>query len=99
MRNPAQVAIPVVVPRAVVVWGVTRLMLAALPMAIGEPFGSVSPSPVAVVFFAGIVGLIDVAIRGEQLLWANLSVKPGILYALYSSAAIPAEIVLALALP
>jgi hypothetical protein len=99
MRSPAQVAIPVIVPRAVVVWGVTRLMFAALPMAIGEPFGSISPSPVAVVLFAGIVGLIDVSSRREQILWDNLSVKPRVLYALYAAAAIPAELMLALALP
>ena len=99
MRTPAQVAVPIVVPRALVVWGVTRLMFAALPMAIGEPFGSISPSPVAVVFFAGIVGLIDVSIRREQILWANLSVKRRVLYALYAAAALPGEIMLALALP
>lgn len=98
MRTTAQIAIPVIAPRAVVVWGLTRLVFAALPMAIGEPFGSISPSPFAVVFFAGVVGLIDVHVRGERILWANLGVTSIVLYAVYAAAAIPAELLLALAL-
>jgi hypothetical protein len=95
-RSAAQVAIPVIAVRAVVVWGLTRLLFAALPLAIGAPFGSISPSPVGVIFFAGFVGLIDVRVRGERFLWANLGVTPTLLYAIYAAAAIPAEGVLAL---
>ena len=98
MRNAAQITIPVIVPRAVVVWGLARLLFAVLPMAIGEPFASISPSPIAVVFLAGFVGLVDVRVRGERILWANLAVTPLVLYAVYAAAAIPAECLLALAL-
>jgi hypothetical protein len=98
MRNSAQMAIPVVVPRALIVWALTRLVLAALPLAIGEPFGSMSPSPIPVVVLAGFIGLIDVHVRGERILWANLAVRPLVLYAIYAAAAIPAELLLAVAL-
>jgi hypothetical protein len=98
MRNAAQIAIPVIVPRAVVLWALIRLVFAALPMAIGEPFGSISPSPIAIVLLSGVVGLIDVRVRGERILWANLGAKPIGLCAVYSAAAIPAECLLALAL-
>lgn len=98
MRTAAQIAIPVIAPRAVIVWALTRLVFAALPMAIGEPFGSISPSPLAVVLFAGIVGLIDVHVRTERILWANLGVRSVVLYAIYAAAAIPAEFLLAVAL-
>ena len=76
------------------VWGLTRLLFAALPLAIGEPFGSIPPSPIGVVFLAGFVGLIDVRVRGERILWANLGVRSTILYAIYAAAAIPAELLL-----
>jgi hypothetical protein len=96
MRNAAQVAVPVIVPRAIVLWGLTRLCFAALPLPLGEPFGSITPSPPSVVLLAGVVGLIDVHVRGERVLWANLGVTRGALYAIYAAAAIPAELVLAL---
>lgn len=97
MRSAARIALPVIAPRAVVVWGLTRLLFAALPMPIGEPFGSISPSPIAVVLLAGIVGLIDVFVRGERILWANLGVAPTVLYAGYAAAAVSGECLLALA--
>ena len=43
---------------------------------------------------AGIVGLIDVSVRGERILWANLAVRPLLLFGIYSAAAIPAELLL-----
>ena len=98
MRNSAHVLAPIIIPRAVAVWGWTRLLFAALPMAVGEPFGSMSPPPIAIVLFACIVGLIDVHVRRERLLWANLSVKPVTLCAWYAAAAIPAECLLVVAL-
>jgi hypothetical protein len=98
MQSAVRIAIPVIAPRAVVVWGLTRLIFAALPMAIGEPFGSIPPSPIGVVFLAGFVGLVDVHVRGERILWANLATKPSTLYAIYAAAAIPAELALALVL-
>lgn len=98
MRSPVQVAIPVIAPRALVVWGLTRLMVATLPLAIGAPFGSISPPSVVVVLLAGLVGIVDIRVRGERMLWANLGVTPRALYALYAAAGIPAEWLLVLAL-
>lgn len=99
MQSAARIAIPVVVPRAAVLWALTRLLFAALPMAVGLPFGSISPSPIAVVPLCGIVGLIDVRVRGERVLWANLAVSDAVLFAIYAAAAVPAEVLLALAAP
>ena len=96
MRPAAQVAIPVIDPRAVVGWVLVRLLVAALPLAAGGPCGSISPPPAAVVVLAGIVGLVDVRVRGERLLWANLGVTVAGLWAMYAAAAIPAEFLLAL---
>ena len=98
MRTAARIAVPVIAPRAVVVWALTRLLLAVLPLSVGEPFGSIPPLPVGIVLLAGVVGLIDVRVRGERLLWANLGVKSTILYAVYATVAIPGEILMALAL-
>ena len=74
------------------------MVAAAVPLAAGAAFGSISPSPIAIVLLSGVVGLIDVHVRGERILWANLGVAPRDLYALYAAAAIPAECLLALAL-
>ena len=98
MRTAARIAIPVIVPRAIVIWGFTRLIVAALLAVSGEHLGATSPSPMAVILFAGILGLIDVRVRGERILWANLGVKLRVLYAAYSATAIPAELLLAFAL-
>lgn len=95
---PAQVAFPVVAPRAVVVWGMSRLLLAAMPLAAGAPFGSMSPPPLAVVLLTGLLGLVDVRMRGERILWANLGVTPAVLFALYAAPAVPAELLLAFGL-
>lgn len=96
MRTAAQIAIPVIAPRAVVVWALSRLVYAAVPMATGQDFGSVSPSPIAVVLLAGLIGLIDVNVRSERILWANLGVKPIVLYGVYAAAAVPGELLLTL---
>jgi hypothetical protein len=98
LRGPIALLVPVIGPRAIVVWALSRLLFAALPLAIGAPFGSISPSPVAVVLLAGLVGLVDVYVRTERIFWANLGVKSIALYALYAAAAVPAEFLLALAL-
>ena len=98
MRPAAQVAIPVIVPRAVVVWVLVRLLVAAAPIAAGGAFGSISPPPAGVVVLTGIVGLVDVRVRGERILWANLGVAATGLWAMYAAAAIPAELLLALVL-
>ena len=94
MRNAALVAIPVVVPRAVLLWGLERLVYAALPLAIGDPFGSAPPPPPGVVLVAGFVGLVDVRARGERILWGNLGASPMLLWAVYAAAAIPCELLL-----
>ena len=98
MRAATQIAIPVVLPRGLVLWGLTRLIFAALPLAVGAAFGSMPPSPIGVVFLSGAVGLIDVHRRGERILWANLGVTPKGLYAIYAAAAIAAECLLAVGL-
>lgn len=98
MWTAARVAIPIVVPRALALWALSRLLFATLPLAVGLPFGAVSPSPIAVVLFAGVVGLVDVRVRGERILWANLGVTSAVLAALYAMAAIPAEWALEFAL-
>jgi len=98
MRAAARIAIPVILPRAVLVWATVRLCCAAAPIGAGAPFGSMSPSPIGIVLLSGVVGLIDVNIRGERFLWANLGVSAKGLYALYAAAAIPAEWLLALVL-
>ena len=98
MRTAAQVVIPVILPRATVLWALIRLAFAALPLAVGEAVGSISPSPIGIVLLSGVVGLIDVRVRGERVLWANLAVAPRALYAAYASAAIVAECLLALLL-
>ena len=98
MRAPARIVIPVILPRAGVLWALVRLIFAALPLATGEPFGSTSPSPIGVVLLCGVVGLVDVSVRGERILWANLGVQRRVLCAAYAAAAIPAECLLALVL-
>ena len=98
MRSAAQIAARVILLRAIVVWGMTRLTGAALPVMVGQGFGSMPPSPFGLVLLCGIVGLIDVRLRGERMLWANLGVTPQTLYAIYAAAAVPGEFVLAIAL-
>lgn len=89
---------PVLIPRGAIIWVFVRLLLAALPLAAGGAFGSLHPWPVAVVLLCGIAGAIDVRMRGERILWANLGVAPGALAATYAAPAIPGEILVALLL-
>ena len=96
MLDSIRMLVPVVLPRAVVVWGLTRALFAALPLAMGGDFGSIPAPPPAIILLSGIVGLIDVHIRGERILWANLGVTREAIYAVYAMAAIPAECLLAL---
>lgn len=96
-RAAVRIAIPVILPRAFVLWGLIRLVVAALPLAAGHAFGSMSPSPLAIVLLCGVVGLIDVQVRGEPILWANLGVARTGLYVLYAATAVLAESLLALA--
>ena len=98
MRAEAAITTRVILPRAVIVWGLTRLVVAVVPLAAGLPFGSMPASPVGVVLLSGLLGLIDVRARGERILWANLGVQPTWLYATYAAAAIPAELALWIAL-
>jgi hypothetical protein len=97
-RGAAAVAIPIVVPRALLLWLLTRLAIAVLPLSIGGSFGSLQPHPFALVLLCGVVGLIDIRRRHEWILWANLGISPLGLAAIYATAAVPAEWVLALAL-
>lgn len=87
----------IVALRATVLWVVIRLAVAVVPLAAGEAAGSISPSPVAVVLLCGVVGLIDVRVRGERVLWANLGIRPRALFVAYAVAAIVCEVLLMVA--
>ncbi|MBA3891431.1 MAG: hypothetical protein H0X64_12965 [Gemmatimonadaceae bacterium] len=100
MRSSISIAAPVIIPRALVLWGLTRLLLllAALPLADGGSPGALSPPAIGIVLLIGLVGLVDVLARRERMLWANLGVTPGVLLACYAAAAVPGEAVIALVL-
>jgi hypothetical protein len=100
MRAAAQIAIPVLLPRGLILWGIIRLVFAAMPLAAGQAPGSFAPSPIGIVLLCGIVGLIDVGARGERALWANLGLPRVAVCVLYAGPAIPGEVLLVLlALP
>lgn len=94
MTTAVQLVLPVILPRAVILWGLIRLLLAVLPLAAGEPIGSMPPPPLGVICLAAAAGIIDVHVRGERILWANLAVKPVVLAALYTAPAILGEALL-----
>ena len=96
MRTAVRIAIPVILPRADVLWALVRLVVAVAPLVAGAPFGSVPASPIGVVILCGFVGLIDVKRRRERVLWANLGVSRRALYVMFAAGAIPAECLLAL---
>lgn len=98
MQSAARIALPILLPRGFVLWGLVRLAVGLLPLAAGRPFGSVPPNPLAVVLLCGVVGLIDVQVRGERMLWANLGIAPAWLYSVAVAVAILAEWALALAI-
>lgn len=95
--SAARVVLPVVAPRALVAWGLSRLIFAAVQLAGGMTPASFPPPPAAVVLVAGLLGLFDVRMRGERILWANLGAGSGLLFAAYAAAAVLGEAVLALA--
>jgi hypothetical protein len=97
MLTQARVAFPMIVPRAIILWAMTRLLIAVLPLSIGAGFGSMWPPPPALVLLAGILGFADVHVRGERILWGNLGVRYTVLVGLYAAAAIPGELLLSLA--
>jgi hypothetical protein len=94
MRTVAQLPILTVAPRAVLAWVLIRMALAVIPLAGGGSFGSMPPWPVGVVCLSAAVGLIDVHVRGERILWANLGVRLTDLGAIYAAAAAIGEITL-----
>jgi hypothetical protein len=96
MRTAPRVALPVLLPRAITLWALTRLGIALLPIAIAQPFGLVEPNPLALIMLCGIVGLLDIRVRGERMLWANLGMHDRWLFALGLLTAATAESVLAL---
>lgn len=93
--TPVLFATPILLPRAVALWALTRLAVAILPLAIGDPIGSLSPSAPGMVLLCGAVGLVDVRIRRERILWANLGVPAMILFGIYAAAAGMSETLLA----
>ncbi len=60
----------------------------------GQPFDLTLGSQVGVVLLCGLLGLIDVRMRGERFLWANLGVRPAWLFTTYAALAISAELAL-----
>jgi hypothetical protein len=99
-RLPTNVSILArVAPRAVLLWGLIRLVFVALPLAGGAIGVSLAPPPPFIVLFCGVVGLADIHRRGEGMLWANLGIARPALFAVYAVTAIPAEVALALAMP
>jgi hypothetical protein len=98
MRSSTHVAIGPLLPRALILWGLIRLVFAALPLASGVIGASISPSPPGVVGLTGLVGLIDIRVRSETILRANLGVSRWTTCALYAAAAVLGECVLAVIL-
>lgn len=96
VHSAARLAAPVIVPRALVVWGLSRVIFAAVQMAAGTSPAVSQPQPYAVVLVASLLGLLDVRVRGEGVLWANLGVGSVLLFLLYAAAALAGEVVLAL---
>lgn len=91
-------ATPILLPRAVAIWALTRLSVAMLPLAIGGAIGSLSPSAAGMVVVCGAVGLIDIRVRRERILWANLGVPTVFLFVVYAAAAAVSEALVTLVL-
>lgn len=88
----------VVFVRAILLWALVRLVFAVLPLAAGAAFGSMPVPPVGVIILAGALGLLDVRVRRERVLWGNLGVMTGTLAAAYAGAAASGELLLAMVL-
>lgn len=97
-RSALRIALPTIAPRAVVVWALARLVFVAVVLAAGMPPESFPAPPAAVVLLAGALGVIDVHVRGERILWANLGAGATLLCMAYATAAVAGEIALAVAL-
>jgi len=82
--------------RAFVLWIFVRLVFGALSVAAQALGTAVSPNVAGLVLACGLIGMIDIRRRGERAFWANLGVSPQTLFAVYSAAAVPGEIVLKL---
>jgi hypothetical protein len=94
-----RLALPVILPRAFALWALMRLLVGALVLSTGNSPLSEVPAPAAtVIVIAGIIGMIDVRIRGERVLWANLGVPAAGVAAGYAAAAAAAELLLAILL-
>src|SRR4051812_33528445 len=98
MRDEAEIVAGVLVPRALVVWVLTRSAVAMVSLMAGLPFETTAASAVVMIVLTGLLGFIDIRMRGERLLWANLGVRPSVLFAVYAAIAIPGELALWVAL-
>lgn len=85
-----------VLVRAIVLWTLLRLVFAALPLAAGGAPGSMPVPPLGIILLAGALGVLDVRVRRERVLWANLGVMPAAVGLVYAGAAVPAELLLSL---
>lgn len=98
MRALSALILPVMVPRAIGLWVMIRVIASVVPLAAGEPPGSVPAWPLGVVALTGVVGLIDVVFRRESLLWAHLGATRVGICTIYISVAVAFEVVLAMVL-
>ena len=96
--TPVLLATPILLPRAVAIWALIRLSVAMLPLGIGGPIGSLSPSAPIVALVCGAVGLVDIRVRRERILWANLGVRAVLIFVVYGAAGAVMEALVALVL-
>lgn len=78
--------------RAAVLWLILKVALLAIGAA-AEAMGAPSPeSPFGIVVLTGVLGTVDIARRGERMLWANLGYAPAVTAGLFVLAALVGEV-------
>ncbi len=89
MRATLTFVLPAVALRGAALWGSIHLLFLLVQLIAGGP---VTRAPtVAVVLLTGALGLLDMQVRRERLLWANLGVSAAFLFATYVGIAVVAE--------
>ena len=82
--------------RAAVLWLILKVALLAIGAA-AEAMGAPSPeSPFGIVVLTGVLGTVDIARRGERMLWANLGYAPAVTAAVFVLLATVGEVAWAL---
>ncbi len=90
MQTAALVLLPTLVRRGPVLWLLTHAVFLAVQFAASDQPGPAAPIPV--ILLTGGLGLLDTYVRAERLLWANLGVGPGALFAGFVAIALLAEL-------